>query len=155
MRRSLSVTGLALVALLSVARPATADTTTTLAQTFALTLAGTIIGAYGLPYVLPAVAPAVGSAYAATAGAVNGALAPIFSAPATVAAGYTATAGAIDGALTTAGTYTVLQPRLVGAVGGMTLGLISGLYIFSEPAAEDVADTGPVDTTNRVVMLQQ
>lgn len=154
MRRSLSVSSLALVAVLSVARPATADTTTTLAQTFALTLAGTIIGAYALPYVLPTMAPTVGSAYAATAGAVNGALTPIFSAPASVAAGYTATAGAIDSALTTAGTYTVLEPALVGAVSGMTIGLISGLYIFSEPAAEDVA-SGPVDTTNRVVVLQQ
>ncbi|WP_420562833.1 hypothetical protein [Thalassobaculum sp.] len=154
MRRTLTVSSLALVALLSVARPASADTTTTLAQTFALTLAGTIIGAYGLPYVLPAVAPTVGSAYAATAGAVNGALTPIFSAPATVAAGYTATAGAIDGALTTAGTYTVMEPRLIGAIGGMAIGLISGLYVFSEPAAEEVA-TGPVETTNTVVMLQQ
>lgn len=154
MRRSISVSGLAVVALLSVARPAAADTTTTLAQTFALTLAGTIIGAYALPYVLPAVAPTVGSAYAATAGAVNSTLMPLFSAPASVAAGYTATAGAIDSALTTAGTYTVMEPRLVGAVSGMAIGLISGLYIFSEPAADDVA-SGPLETTNTVVMLQR
>ena len=154
MRRALSVSGLALAAALTVARPAAADTTTTLAKTFALTLAGTVIGAYGLPYVIPAVAPTVGSAYMATAGTVNGFLTPVFSTPAAVASGYAATAGAIDGALSTAGAFTVTQPRLVGAVTGMAIGLIGGLYWFSEPEVTETA-TGPQETTNTVVMLQQ
>ncbi|MDF1792569.1 MAG: hypothetical protein P1U88_11700 [Thalassobaculaceae bacterium] len=155
MRRSLSLSILALATVLLIARPAAADTTNTLAKTFALTLAGTIIGAYGLPYVAPMVAPTLGSAYVATAGTINGALAPIFSTPAAVATGYAATAGAIDGALTTAGTYTVMQPRLVGAVTGMALGLIGGIYIFSEPTAVTETSSGPLETTNTVVMLQR
>jgi|GEM_PF-3004185 len=154
MRRPLTLTILVLSAALVFARPATADTTDTLAKTFALTLAGTMIGAYGLPYVTPVIAPVVGPAYAATAGAVNGALTPIFSTPAAVAAGYTALAGGIDSALMTAGSYTVLQPRLVGAVTGMTIGLVGGLYAFSEPEVE-VNENGPLETTNTVVQLQQ
>lgn len=154
MRRSLSLTVLALSAVLVFARPAAADTTDTLAKTFALTLAGTMIGAYGLPYVTPIIAPVVGPAYAATAGTVNAVLSPVFSTPAAVASGYAATAGAIDSVFMTAGTYSVLQPRLVGAVTGMTIGLVGGMYIFSEPEVE-VDESGPLETTNTVVQLQQ
>jgi hypothetical protein len=100
------------------------------------------------------IAPVVGPAYTATAGAVNGVLTPVFSTPATVAGAYAATAGAIDAAFVTAGTYTVVQPRLVGAVAGMTLGLVGGLYVFSEPEVEEEVSES-VQTTNSVVQLIQ
>lgn len=153
MRRTITLAALVLVAILAVTRPAAADTTNTLAKTFALTLAGTLIGAYGLPYVTPVIAPVVGPAYVATASAVNGVLAPIMMSPPAVATGYAAMAGGINSALTTAGSYMVLQPRLVGAVAGMTAGLVGGIYVFSDPVEE--VQVGPVETSNTVVQLQR
>lgn len=153
MRRSVSVFVVVLLAGLLVVRPAAANNTNVLAKTFALTLAGTLIGAYGLPYVTPVLAPVIGPAYSATAGALNGVFAPIMVAPPAVASGYAALSGGLNSALTTAGSYIVLEPRLVGAVTGMTIGLVGGIYIFSDPVV--ATDTGPAETSNTVVQLQQ
>lgn len=82
-------------------------TTKTLAYTFVLALAGTAAGAVLVPYAAPTVAPAVAGAY-------------------------TATAAAVDGAITGLGSLVLLEPRMTGAVFGMGVGLMSGLYFFSE-----------------------
>lgn len=89
--------------------PAAADeiTTKTLAYTFVLALAGTAAGAVLVPYAAPTVAPVVAGAYGATATAVNG-------------------------AITGLGSLVLIEPRMTGAVFGMGVGLLSGLYFFSE-----------------------
>jgi hypothetical protein len=101
-------------------------TTETMAYTFAVTLAGTVGAAYLFPYVVPMVAPAIASTYAATT-------------------------AVFDSVLTAAGGYVVLEPRMIGAVTGMAVGLLGGLYIFTEESEE----VGPVaqKTTNSVIVL--
>ena len=140
----------------TVAKPAKADTTETLAYTFALTLAGTVGGAYLFPYAVPVVAPSVAGTYAATAATVDGALASVFAPPyfpAAVASGYAASASALNSVITTAGSYVVLEPRMVGSITGMTAGLVGGLYVFSEPVEEKIEIAE--DTTNTVVTLRR
>ena len=94
-------------------KQASADNTEMLAKTFALTLAGTVAGAYALPYIVPVVTPAASAAYTAVVGT------------------------AMDGVSTVVGTYILLEPRMIGAVAGMTSGLLGGLYFFSEEAVEE------------------
>ena len=97
----------------SILKQASADNTEMLAKTFALTLAGTVAGAYALPYIVPVVTPAASAAYTAVVGT------------------------AMDGVSTVVGTYILLEPRMIGAVTGMTSGLLGGLYFFSGEAVEE------------------
>lgn len=88
--------------------PAKAEVTTqTLAYTFVFALAGTAAGAVLVPYAAPAAAPAVAGAYTATASAVNS-------------------------AATGLGSLILLEPRMTGAILGMTAGLFAGLHFYSE-----------------------
>ncbi|MFP6709824.1 MAG: hypothetical protein VCE75_28130 [Alphaproteobacteria bacterium] len=114
---------------LSTAAPRLASaeiTTETMAYTFALTLAGTVGAAILFPYVVPVAAPAVATTYAASV-------------------------TTVDGVLSTAGSYIVLEPRMIGAVAGMTTGLITGLIFFAKGEEE----TGPVmqKTSNTVITI--
>jgi hypothetical protein len=118
-----------LVGLMSsgVPKQASADNTEMLAKTFALTLTGTVAGAYALPYIVPMVAPTVAAAYATVVGT------------------------ALDGVSAAVGAYIVLEPRMIGAVTGMTAGLLGGLYFFSEEVAEE--DIVSKATSNTIIKL--
>ena len=108
------------------------------------------------PYAVPVVASSVAGTYAATAATVDGALASVFAPPyfpAAVASGYAASASALNSVITTAGSYVVLEPRMVGSITGMTAGLVGGLYVFSEPVEEKIETAE--DTTNTVVTLRR
>jgi hypothetical protein len=110
-------------------RQAEAVSTETLAKTFALTLAGTVGGAYVLPYLVPMVAPTVSAAYTAVVGT------------------------ALDGITTTIGSYLILEPRMIGAVAGMTAGLIGGLTFFDDDVAK--AEIAEKATTNSAIQLKR
>ncbi len=109
MRKLLAST--AIVAALATAPIAPAEagevTTQTLAYTFVFALAGTAAGAILVPYAVPVAAPVVAGAYTATAGVVNS-------------------------AVTGLGGLFVVEPRMTGAILGMTTGLLTGLYLYSE-----------------------
>lgn len=137
-RLAMAVALLAMVAV-SAPRPASADTTETLAYTFALTLGGTVAGAYALPYIVPAVAPTIQAAYSGTS-MVLGTVLPT---------------AALDSAMSSVGTFFVSEPRMIGAVSGMTAGLFTGLYYFSEDEAV-VADTPlEAETSNTAVKVRR
>lgn len=110
-------------------RQAEAVSTETLAKTFALTLAGTVGGAYVLPYLVPMVAPTVSAAYTAVVGT------------------------ALDGITTTIGSYLILEPRMIGAVAGMTAGLIGGLTFFDDDVEK--AEIAEKATTNSAIQLKR
>ena len=110
-------------------KQASADNTEMLAKTFALTLAGTVAGAYALPYIVPVVTPAASAAYTAVVGT------------------------AMDGVSTVVGTYIVLEPRMIGAVTGMTSGLLGGLYFFREEAVEE--EIIAKITSNTIIKLRR
>jgi len=129
MRRLIFATILAAAVSSGVSAPAKADNTEMLAKTFALTLGGTIAGAYALPYIVPIVAPAVSAAYTAVVGT------------------------ALDGVAAVAAGYVVLEPRMIGAVTGMTAGLVSGLYFFSEEEAEVDPEAVAKVTSNKTIKL--
>ena len=127
MRKFMMVAALAVALSTAAPRLASAEITTeTMAYTFALTLAGTVGAAILFPYVVPVVAPAVATTYAASA-------------------------TTVDGVLSTAGSYIVLEPRMIGAVAGMTTGLITGLIFFAKGEEE----TGPIvqKTSNTVITI--
>lgn len=129
MRRLIFATILAVAVSSGVSAPAKADNTEMLAKTFALTLGGTIAGAYALPYIVPIVAPAASAAYTAVVGT------------------------ALDGVAAVAAGYVVLEPRMIGAVTGMTAGLVSGLYFFSEEEAEVDPEAVAKVTSNKTIKL--
>jgi hypothetical protein len=129
MRYLISAIILAGVVVVGVPRQASADNTEMLAKTFALTLAGTVAGAYALPYIVPIVAPSVSAAYSAVAGT------------------------AMDGVSAAVGAYIILEPRMIGAVTGMTAGLVSGLYIFSDEAVEEEIASNV--TSNTIIKLKR
>jgi hypothetical protein len=136
-RLAMAVALLAMVAV-SAPRPASADTTETLAYTFALTLGGTVAGAYALPYIVPAIAPTVQAAYSGTS-MVLGTVLP--------------TAG-LDSAMSSVGSFFVTDPRMIGAITGMTAGLFTGLYLFSE---EEATTDTPTEskTSNTAVKVRR
>ena len=130
MRRLIFATILAAAVFGGVSAPAKADNTEMLAKTFALTLGGTIAGAYALPYVVPIAAPAVSAAYTAVVGT------------------------AMDGVAAVVAGYVVLEPRMIGAITGMTAGLVSGLYFFSEEEEVDLEAVTKV-TSNSAIKLMR
>lgn len=109
MKKFLAGAAVATVIATAPVAPASAGeiSTQTLAYTFVFALAGTAAGAVLVPYAAPAVAPAVAGAYMATA-------------------------TAVDGAITGLGSLVLIEPRMTGAVFGMGVGLLSGLYFFGE-----------------------
>lgn len=127
MRRLVLAAVLAAAVSSGASAPASADNTEMLAKTFALTLAGTIGGAYALPYIVPMAAPAVSAAYTAVVGT------------------------AMDGVSAAIGGYILLEPRMIGAVTGMTAGLVGGLYFFSEEEVE--AEIVTKVTSNTAIKL--
>lgn len=108
MRRILLVCAVVLMPLLGTPNQAkAADPTLTLGLTFATTLVGTGAGAVLAPYIVPAIAP-------------------------TVAASYGVIAAGMGTVLTTVGGIIALEPRMTGAVIGMTGGLLAGIGLFHE-----------------------
>jgi hypothetical protein len=129
MRRLILATVVAVALSSGASVPAKADNTETLAKTFALTLGGTIVGAYALPYIVPLAAPAVSTAYTAVVGT------------------------ALDGVSAVVAEYVVLEPRMIGAITGMTAGLVGGLYFFSEEEEEVDAEAIAKATSNTAIKL--
>ena len=113
MKRLILMTVLMAVMCNGAPKHAYADSTEMLAKTFALTLAGTVAGALALPYIVPVVTPTVSAAYTAVVGT------------------------SMNGVSAAVGAYILLEPRMVGAVVGMTSGLLGGLYFFSDEVVEE------------------
>ena len=113
MKRLILMTVLMAVMCNGAPKHAYADSTEMLAKTFALTLAGTVAGALALPYIIPVVTPTVSAAYTAVVGT------------------------SMNGVSAAVGAYILLEPRMVGAVVGMTSSLLGGLYFFSDEVVKE------------------